>query len=554
MKIGDTAGSTADGWRRAPGRGEAPPAPTERVVPAVLRRQIAARPDQEFIRCGGEWMTFGAVDDRSRRLAAGLAALGVGRGDRIATVMPSRSEFVDVFYAAARLGAVVVPINAYLKGQFLRYQLVDCLPKVVFCDDAGLQACMPHLAEAGVEHVVVVDALNSVPAGNVHAIDEIRLDEDSPDASIEPSDLLAISYTSGTTGMPKGCMLSHGYYTSMPAAFFEAGWFELGSERLMTSTPVINAGGHALLNMIGLMGGIAVSYAEFHASTYLDLARKDNISFLFGTGLPGMAMLAQAPRPDDADNPLRCASFMPLPPAKQQEFAQRFNVTVLEGSYGQTEVVPVTVAPVASHRPETCGRVVSSLEVAVVDEHDELVPDGAVGEIVVRPRGPLSTFSGYWGRPADTLATWRSLWHHTGDSGRLDAEGYLIFVDRIKDAIRRRGGMNVSSYELEMSLAQHPKIDVVAAYAVPSEMTEDEIMVALVLKPQAELTPAEFFEFARAELPYFAIPRYVEIRQELPLNAMRRVMKDRLRAAGVTESAWDLETLGFHLTRSERRG
>jgi crotonobetaine/carnitine-CoA ligase len=190
--------------------------------------------------------------------------------------------------------------------------------------------------------------------------------------------------------------------------------------------------------------------------------------------------------------------------------------------------------------------------VRIVDDDDVEVARGDVGEIVVRPLEPDCMFSGYWGRPTETLDTFRNLWHHTGDFGRMDDDGFVSFVDRKKDALRRRGE-NVSSMELEAAIVRHPKVAEVAVHAVPSAATEDDIKACVVLAPEAETTPQELFGFFEANLPYFAVPRYVEVIPALPKNAVGRVLKHELRAAGVTEGTWDLEALGLVVSREARR-
>jgi crotonobetaine/carnitine-CoA ligase len=190
--------------------------------------------------------------------------------------------------------------------------------------------------------------------------------------------------------------------------------------------------------------------------------------------------------------------------------------------------------------------------VRLVDDDDRDVLVGAVGEIVIRPREPDRMFMGYWNQPEATLAAFRNLWHHTGDSGKADEDGFITFVDRKKDALRRRGE-NVSSMEVEAALLGLPAVERAAVCAVPSELTEDDIKACVVLRAGATLTPQEFFDFARATLPYFAVPRYVEVLEALPQNAMGRIMKHVLRERGVTDATWDLDALGLVIARDERR-
>jgi crotonobetaine/carnitine-CoA ligase len=272
-----------------------------------------------------------------------------------------------------------------------------------------------------------------------------------------------------------------------------------------------------------------------------------------GVGAMGAALLGTPPSEHDRSHRLRAAVFIPFPAAMHTAFAQRFGVPTSSELFGQTECVPITYSPLSGPRNmASCGRPAADLVVELLDDDDRPVPTGAVGEICVRPREPLAMFSGYWGNPEATVATFRTLWHHTGDYGRAERDGFVVFVDRKKDAVRRRGE-NVSTMELEAAIALHPAIAEVAAHAVPSDATDDDIKVCIVLTNGETVTPAELFAFFKQHLPYFAIPRYVEIIDELPKNAVARVMKHMLRQRPMTDAIWDLEALGFTVARSERR-
>jgi crotonobetaine/carnitine-CoA ligase len=201
----------------------------------------------------------------------------------------------------------------------------------------------------------------------------------------------------------------------------------------------------------------------------------------------------------------------------------------------------------------TLGPPTAHYEIRLMDDDDTEVPPGVAGEICVRPRTPGVMYSGYWNRPDETLAAWRNLWHHTGDMARLDEAGRLVFVDRKKDALRRRGE-NVSSLELEAAILAHPGIAAVAVCAVASPLGEDDIKACVVAGPGAVLEPGELFEFFKNTLPYFAVPRYVQVRDALPVNALGRVMKHVMRDESVPEGTWDFEALGYAVERDERRG
>jgi crotonobetaine/carnitine-CoA ligase len=246
--------------------------------------------------------------------------------------------------------------------------------------------------------------------------------------------------------------------------------------------------------------------------------------------------------------------MIPFTPEQQEAFLERFGATVLSQLYGQTECGAITYARLSQPRAlGSIGKPAPYLDVRLYDDDDREVPTGEIGEIVVRPKVPNALYLGYWQKPDATLNMWKNLWHHTGDYGRADAEGFITFVDRKKDALRRRGE-NVSSQELERAIAGHPKIGEAAVHGIPSPMTEDDIKVCIVLANADDApTPDELFDFFKQVLPYFAIPRYVEILPELPKNATLRVMKHLLRERGVNDRTWDLEAMGFGVSPGERR-
>jgi crotonobetaine/carnitine-CoA ligase len=267
----------------------------------------------------------------------------------------------------------------------------------------------------------------------------------------------------------------------------------------------------------------------------------------------GRVIIAQPPSDTDRSHKLRVATWGPSDPELESAVYDRFGFTVTSQVYGQTECAMSTYAPVNKlATPGSAGRCAPDLEMKLVGDDDEEVPIGEVGEIVFRPRHRHRMFRGYWGRPEETLHTFRGLWYHTGDFGRLDKSGAVFFVDRKKDYLRRRGE-NVSSMEVEAAIMGHPKVAEVAVHAVPSELTEDDIMARIVALEGQQLDPEDLFNYFVENLPYYAMPRYVEIMPELPKNAVSRVMKHRLRDRGITTETWDFDALGFSLPKSARR-
>jgi crotonobetaine/carnitine-CoA ligase len=260
-----------------------------------------------------------------------------------------------------------------------------------------------------------------------------------------------------------------------------------------------------------------------------------------------MMLYKQPPGPHDGDNPVRIAFGAPCPVEIWEEFESRFGMKLVE-VYGMTEAPMACENRLDNRKIGSAGRESMTYEVRIVDEHDEPVPPDTPGEIVVRPKLPGAIFSGYYGREADTVEAWRNLWFHTGDRGTMDEDGFLFFLDRMKDCIRRRGE-NISSWEVESTINTHESVLESAAYGVASELSESDVMVAVVLRPNASLRPDELLDFCQGRMAHFAVPRYVRFVDALPKNASERIEKFRLREAGVTADTWDRELVGYTVRR-----
>lgn len=537
-------GVTSDDWKKS------------RVVGQWLREEAALDPDRRFVMCDRAWMTLKELDERSDRVAAGLQAIGVHKDDRVAVNLPNRIEYIVLIYAIAKAGAIQVPLNTYLRGEFLRHQLAQTGASVLVADAPALQLVEPLLGELPDlrELVLVGDGPEGVtlPAALSYASLEASGAALQP-VDVTPNDVCVIMYTSGTTGSSKGCIITHGYYTIIGPTFIDHGWSRPG-DTIFGATPLFHFSGQVWVVAMALAGGgAAVIEPQFSATRFMARAREVGATVIFGMGAMAMAILAQPRSDHDREHSVRSASWIPMPVAMQEEFEERFGITVISEVFGQSECWPATLSPFDGPRkPASLGRAIPGMQVALVDDEDNQVPVGEVGEIVMRAERPNMLFSGYWGDPEATVRTFRNLWHHTGDNGRMDEDGFFYFVDRKKDSLRRRGE-NVSSIELEQAIMRHPAVTLAAAHAVPSELTEDDIKVCVVLAPDARPTPEDLFEFFRMSLPYYAIPRYVEVLPELPANVNGRVQKFKLRERGITPETIDFDKLGLVVERSQRR-
>lgn len=299
-----------------------------------------------------------------------------------------------------------------------------------------------------------------------------------------------------------------------------------------------------------LVGGSASIAVRFSVSRFWPEVHRTGATVLSMLGSLAI-LVANAPEhPEQTGHRLRLCAAAPMPPDTDRTWRERFGCATFSAGYGLTEASLISMLDAGEvNKPGACGKPNDhDFEVRLVDGDDLPVVPGAVGEIVCRPARPNAMFAGYWQRPAETLAVLRNLWFHTGDLGRLDDDGFLYFVDRKKDYLRRRGE-NISSFEMERVLLAHAAVADGVVHAVASEQGEDEVKVTAVLRQGASLTEAELCTWMAERVPYFAIPRYVELRDDLPRNPVGRVLKYELRDQGVTSGTWDREAAGLEFER-----
>jgi crotonobetaine/carnitine-CoA ligase len=346
-------------------------------------------------------------------------------------------------------------------------------------------------------------------------------------------------YTSGTTGPPKGVVLPQG----CPIA-----WAEQTAELLalvpgethFCSFPLFHALAQyfATMPVFGNDGCTAIA-PRFSASSFWDDVRRCGATSANIMGAVVSFLYAQPERDDDADNSLRLGFGAPVPASIIKDFERRFGLRFVE-IYGSSEANVPLWNPLDDVRPGSCGKPIGRFDVKLVDEHDAEVPVGEVGEIAVRPHEPWSMMTGYYKRPDATAEAFRNLWFHTGDLARRDEDGYHHFVDRAKDSIRRRGE-NISSWEIETVLVKHEDVAECAAFAVESELTEDEVMVAVAPKPGRTLDLDDLLAFCAERMPAYMVPRYVDVVDELPKTPTGKIEKFRLRERGRGAGTWDRE-------------
>jgi crotonobetaine/carnitine-CoA ligase len=526
------------------------------TVVAALAARLAADPDGPYLDFEGDAYTAREIDDAANRAAAVLAGLGVGRGDRVATLLDNRAEQVISFFAASKLAAVQVPINTAYKGEFLRHQLADsgATVFVVQGDDASRLVEVAGAGTPDLRHCIVVgrpDAvIDALPVTDWD--DALAAAPSTPPADVEvaPGDLACFIYTAGTTGPSKGCMLSQNYIVSLADQIARA-WQRRPDDVVLTPLPLFHFNAISVC-VVGtlLVGGRASVAHRFSVSRFWPEVQRTGATIVSMLGSLAI-LLANAPDTDDStDHPMRLCAAAPMPPDVDRIWQERFRCKTFSGGYGLTEASLIGMLPAGEeNKPGACGKPnLDEFDVRLVDDGDVEVPRGEVGEIVCRPNGPNLMFSGYWNRPADTMAVFANLWFHTGDLGRVDEDGFLYFVDRKKDALRRRGE-NISSFEMEKTLHAHDALRDVAVHAVASPFGEDDVKVTAVLQDGADLTEEDLCRWVADRVPYFAIPRYIEFRADLPRNPVGRVLKYELRDDGVTPTTWDREAASVEFER-----
>ena len=374
---------------------------------------------------------------------------------------------------------------------------------------------------------------------------------DDPAVPIDPTSPASILYTGGTTGVPKGVLCSHSHYYWW-ARLMARGLDARASDIWLTCLPFFHSNAQATFLATVLAGAATAVSARFSASRYWTEARMHGatIGSLLGT-MAHILFHKTAETPADREHGIRTIFCPAMPAGIQLEFERRFGVKTVN-AYGSTELNCVTVTRLDEPtRPGSMGRALDEFEMRVVDEHDHEVAPGAMGELVVRPKQPFSTMLGYFDLPGQTVEAWRNLWFHTGDRGRCDVDGHFYFVDRLKDTIRRRGE-NIASFEVEQAINAHAAVLESAAYPVPADVGEDEVMVSVVPRPEMRIDILELVRWCEERLPYFAVPRFVDVVEDLPKTAVGRVEKFKLRQRGVQPTTWDREAVGYRLARPPR--
>lgn len=534
-------------------------------LPDLLQRQANRFPDRPLIEVIGErsstyretWLAALAVSAR-------LVALGVGRQSPVVVMATPCLGAIHAWLGVNCAGAIDVPINTAYMGSTLEHAINRTGAEVIIIEDRflpALRAVEDRLSSLRhVLHFHVGDDTGEGPPSFEHLalwpfVDVSRPARLERAVSVEPRDIATIIYTSGTSGSPKGVLMPYGQ-TALIAQLTVAATEMNERDVFYCFHPLYHMAGKFVCFQATLSAGATfILDRKFAPELWLDQVRAHHATITLGHGPMLEMIFAQPTRKDDRDHRLRSVIAAPLPQRIGVAFEKRFGLKAVE-VWGATEIGAVSWTSLKEERiPRSCGRVDPEIfEVQVVDpETDREMLAGSTGEFVLRPKIPWTIMQGYLNDPEATSVKWRNLWFHTGDHGYRDAESNLFFVDRGSDRIRRRAE-NISSDDIEAAAALHPAIAEAAAIAVPSEFEhDDDIKICVVPRPDAQILPAEVLDHLLAHLPYSMTPRYVEILEALPRNALNKVQKAALRKAGMTEATWDRKRAGYDLRRRTRQ-
>jgi len=493
------------------------------TIPGLVEAAAAEFGDRPFVRVGEVTRTYAQACATAAATAGALAERGCRPGDRVAVMARNRVEFVDLILGCAWLGAVLVPLNTGLRGSGLRQVLRTAEPQFLLVDEELVE----RVVEAGFQGQLWVAGRGDVPArGGSAAV---------PPAQGRPHDTAFVLFTSGTTGAARGVRCPHA----------QAVWWGrnvsdslrlTADDVLYTCLPLFHTNALTTLTQAMVVGASCVIDERFSATRYWERVAEAGATTVYLLGAMVPMLLAQPPGPADRAHRVRRALSPATPGSAWQPFRERFGVTLVDG-FGSTETNLVIGSTPEEQRPGYVGTVREGFSARVVDELLDPVPDGVPGELLVRSAHQFAFCTGYLGEPEPGPTAWR----RTGDRVAREPDGWFRFVDRIKDVIRRRGE-NISSHEVESAVRAHPAVADAAAFPVPSELAEDEVMVAVVPAPGQVLDLRDLVRHCAEELPPFAVPRYLDTVRELPLTETGKVRKAALRERGVTATTWDRST------------
>jgi crotonobetaine/carnitine-CoA ligase len=496
----------------------------------------------------GDIITYGELYERSRRVAASLRRLGVAPGETVASFGYNCTDQAVLLYACAAIGAVWVPLNLSLVGEDLVYTLNDANSVNLVIDAELIPRYQEVAGKVGIQRVFVrgEGEYDTSQYGTFADLAAAGPGDFEPTPS-GPHEAIAVIYTGGSTGMPKGVLASHTYFLGFALRYQEIAGATPDDIHYTGALQLYHVGGQQFAIVGPMLCGMSAHLSRwFSASKYWARARACNATIIDPNG-PIMAMIMRQPPSElDTAHSVRIGVGVgtgQVSPEVRDGFAERFNVPLMS-VYGQTEVGGALFCSERMHerRLGSSGKPGRWGEMAVVDERDRPVPPGTVGELVARPAYPNTFMIGFLNKPDQAMRAWRNLWHHTGDLGRVDEDGFVYFIGRQAHWLRRRGE-NISCYEVEQCIDRVPGVAEVAVVGVPDlEIGEEDVKAFVVAQVAASVTPEAIHAYCRENLAYFKVPRYIEFVDTLPRSAAKNEIERHELKALPLGGCWDART------------
>ncbi|MDY6972174.1 MAG: AMP-binding protein [Thermodesulfobacteriota bacterium] len=517
----------------------------------IIQQSAEQYGDKTFLNFYDEKYSFREIRDLSNQIANGLIQLGVKKGDHVCIMMDNRPNYILSWFALNTMGAVMVPVNVFLKGEGLTYIIDHCDAETIIVGQqvwSTLNDIRPELKKL---KRIIIDRGEEgdrfeMPTKTIDFSEIITDDKTQPKVTLSENDIGRILYTSGTTGVPKGVLIKMGPRKDRQGL---GNWYK-PEDIIYTCLPLFHGNAQNLSTIPALNSGASLALGRrFSASRFWDEARQYNANWTSFLGTMISILHSQPEKPEDKEQPIRTVVAAATPKEIWKEFEDRFNLKIIEG-YGSADGVGGMLN--VDGRVGSIGKPLPSCEAKVVDdEGNEVGPDN-VGELLLRPKDPelrkLKTFVHYYKNEDATLNKTEDGWVKSGDYVFYDSEGYFYFADRKNDFMRRRGE-NISSWEVENIINKHPDVLESAVFGVKSGLGEDDVMAIVVTHSTKELEPLDVVKWCEKRMAYFMVPRYIEFMDELPKTGTHRVKKVELKNRGVTDNTWDLENSGHKVKR-----
>lgn len=516
-----------------------------------ILHQAKQTPNKVYLQFEDEQITYAELVTRMKQAAKGFYSRGIKQGDKVCTMLDNSPEYIDVWFGLSMIGATLVPLNTHLKGEGLQYIIKDSNSRFIIVEKTYKADVEEAIENFNPSVEIYVNDTRLQGAQDENLLSDLLSGQSNttlPTAPLKKDCINNILYTSGTTGPPKGVMLTDENYIYSAKNFAHKMVGATVEDVLFTTLPLfhINAQSHTVLAAIAVNGTIALE-RRFSASQFWQQIHDHKATIFNSLGAMIPILCKQPKHPLEQSHRVRLTACAATPKRDWVQFEKRFNVKIIEG-YGLTETAGFCVTHLEdAGKIGSIGQPYPYVKAKVVDTSQKSLPTGEVGEFALKADKKYF-MKGYYNMPEATAEAVQGGWFYTGDHVYADADNYYYFTDRKAQAIRRRGE-NISSWEVEKAIDAHPAVVESAVVGVPSELAEEDVKAYVVLKEKDTLTPEQLLDWCCERLAYFMIPRYVEFVQGLPKTATERIEKYKLKKLGIND-AWDREAAGYVLQRN----